>query len=113
MAKKYYRRRYKRVVKWAPNIYEIPTTAIQTNANATFFYQYTLASNPAQENASVSQTFTVKNVSLDFYCDMNTTSQPQYFPKIEDITVYIRYKEGHMFIFYFIYFLFLIFHTKF
>ena len=57
----YNRRNYRG--KWSPNIQELLTTEISSTPG-TFFATYTLATNPVQDNTTVSQTYTVKNFSI-------------------------------------------------
>ena len=80
-----YRRIYSRKGRWSPNIQELLTTSINT-IPGTFFTTYTLATNPSQQNTTVSQTYTVKNFSIDFYIDTDN----QNF-NIEDVCAYIVY----------------------
>lgn len=83
--KKNYRRYYKKG-KWSPNIQELLTTQI-TATGGIFFATYTLATNPVQDNTTVSQTYTVKNFNVDFYID-GGTFDTQY---LEDVCAYIVY----------------------
>lgn len=79
----YNRRRYRK--SWSPNIQELLTTSI-TSIPGTFYTTFTLATNPSQQNTTVSQTYTVKNFNIDFYID---TDNQNY--NIEDVCAYIVY----------------------
>lgn len=81
----YNRRRYRK--SWSPNIQELLTTNIQASPGV-FYATYTLATNPIQENTTVSQTYTVKNFNVDFYIDSQSSFDTQY---LEDICAYIVY----------------------
>lgn len=61
MAKRRYRRFYKRKGKWSTRLTNINVTQ-QVNGGIQFFVFRTLATNPVQDDNTVSQRFTVKNV---------------------------------------------------
>lgn len=87
--RKYTRRSYP---KWAPNIQEFSSNQTISTAG-TFFLESTLCQNPTQSTLGVSQTFTVKNIDINFLLEANTQNQSQL---IEDLTVYIMYKPQGM-----------------
>lgn len=81
--RKYSRRSH---AKWAPNIQEIDTTTIQAPEGSTFYQSFVLAFNPTQVNTAVSQTYTVKNLEVNFYIDSSAIVN-----QIEDVTAYIMF----------------------
>lgn len=81
--RKYSRRSH---AKWAPNIQEIDTTTVQAPAGATFYQSFVLAFNPTQVNTAVSQTYTVKNLEVNFYIDSSAIVN-----QVEDVTAYIMF----------------------
>lgn len=79
--RKYYKRRTGR---WAPNIQKV-RDALTVTGSGEFYGNIALTSNPVQSNATVSQTYTVKNFEINFTIE---SSFPRY---LENITVYIMY----------------------
>lgn len=72
MARKYYRKRYyKKKVNWSSRLTEINISQLVT-ANQTFFIYRTLATNPAQDDNTISQRFTVKNVQCQMEIQQTT-----------------------------------------
>lgn len=81
--RKYYKRK---IARWAPNIAKV-RDSITANASGVFSANSTLAFNPAQSSASVSQTYTAKNFDITF-----TLESPQGgYSFIEGVTIYIMY----------------------
>ena len=85
MAKTRRRRYYKRKGRWSANISKLENTQITASSGAWSTYT-TLASNPIQNNATVSQQYTVKN--LEFTFQIEGTNTPI---NLEAITIYIMY----------------------
>ena len=85
MARRRYRRYYRRRSgRWAPNIQKI-RDALGVTGEGEFSGNITLASNPVQTNTSVSQTYTVKNFEISFTIE---SSNSRF---LENITVYVMY----------------------
>lgn len=85
MAKKYYRRRYRRRGRWSSNIQPISETF--TAEPGVTGNSYTIAQNPAQSNNTVSIQYTAKNIEAAFCIEtlQSTTGA------IDDLTYYIMY----------------------
>lgn len=90
MARRRIRRR-RRTGRWAPSITKISSTLPATSGE---FYNYEeLAINPIQQNAGVSQTFTVKNIEINFSLEA-PTAENSYF--LEAITAFIMFAPQGM-----------------
>lgn len=87
MARRRYRRYRRRSGRWAPNITNL-LSSITTVANSNFFGTIDLATNPAQTNQTVSQTYTVKRIELTLQLETPTSSG---WSTIENATGYIMY----------------------
>ena len=88
---RYRRRRYyrKKSGRWAANIQEIANT-ISPQGN-TWSAAETILSNPTQQPSYVSQTFTVKNMELNFNLDYEGYDTQTDVNLYEGITVYIMF----------------------
>lgn len=86
---KYRRRRFyrRKAGKWAPNIQEVGGTIVATPS--TWFETETIMSNPTQQNTYVSQTYTVKNIEINFNIEYEGGST--YGADIEGITAYVMF----------------------
>ena len=85
MARKYYRKRYyRRKGRWSANIKNI---ALSNNVEGNFFIYQTLCTNPVQNDNTVSQPYTVKNVEFSFMIENSETNKGL----IEGCTIYIMY----------------------
>lgn len=85
------RRRYRikrRRGRWSSNISTVNSGVITAPANVTFFSNTTLAENPIQSNATVSQQYTVKNVELSYEIEINYNNNSS---AVEALTAYIVY----------------------
>lgn len=79
-------RRYRKKGRWSSNIKNVNNTTVQANVG-TFYAYFTLTSNPAQSDDTVSQQYTVKNVEFSFQIETPQDNNQI----IENITVYIMY----------------------
>lgn len=80
-----YSRRY-RSGRWSPNIKSFPSGSITVEGSSTFFATTVLCTNPAQNDTTVSQRYTVKNIETSFVIESGTTNTT-----IENLTAYIMY----------------------
>lgn len=85
---KYRRRRYfkRKSGRWAPNIVKISNT--NTALPGEFYNIEDLAENPVQVNSGVSQTFTVKNIEINFTLEGSVGGDTSY---IESVTAYVMF----------------------
>lgn len=82
-------KRYYKKTRWSPNIQEIPTTNLSIVAGPdVWHFDYTLCTNPEQNNNLVSQTYTVKNMEVQFELDWGQAISQS---TIEDIAYYIMF----------------------
>ena len=89
---KYRRRRFyrRKTGKWSSNIERINLSGT-TTAGVRFGDSYVIAQNPGQNNSSVSQQYTVKNIEVSAQLEAPTPSND-----IEEICYYIMYvPEGY------------------
>lgn len=87
MARRRYRRYYRKRRSYAPNIEEINQTL--TASPGTFTHIENLALNPSQTDLLVSQKCTVKNFSIDFVIENENYDEGTL--NIEALCVYIMY----------------------
>lgn len=87
-------RRYRRRSgRWSSNIQTLANITTSTPANSTFFTYRDLAANPVQDNTTVSQKYTVKNVELTYEIDASDANSQRY---LESMVSYIMYvPEGY------------------
>lgn len=86
MARRTYKKRYyKRRSRWSSNINNIDSS-FEIPINSTGFGNIVLQQNPAQNNATVSQPYTVKNVEISFEMESVLDSST-----LEDIQIFIIY----------------------
>lgn len=87
---RYRRRRYyrRKTGKWAANIQEIANTI--NPQTSTWSATETILSNPTQQPTYVSQTFTVKNIEINFTLEYEGYSQ-DFINLYEGITAYIMF----------------------
>lgn len=86
-----YRRFRRRSGKWSTRLTAINVTQLTTGGN-TFFIYRTLATNPAQDDNTVSQRFTVKNVNCQVNIEfVNSSSGYGSAGDIENLQHYILY----------------------
>lgn len=85
MAKRRYRRYRRRSGRWAPNIVKVSNQIAATAGE--FFASEDLAVNPVQTTTGVSQTFTIKNLELNFTIEAPYNS----LQALSSITAYIMY----------------------
>lgn len=90
MAKKY-RRRYRRKGRWSANIQEFNSTSAASVGS--FYVSNTLVTNPVQNNNTVSQQFTVKNIEATFEFETTTSTGSNY---VENLTIYVMYRPQGM-----------------
>ena len=88
MAKRKYRRYYKRKGVWCSNIKTITTQTYTAAPNSSFFTKIDLCVNPAQTDSSVSQSYVVKNITFNWQNEVPTTTG---WSTIEALTGYIMY----------------------
>lgn len=90
MAKKRVRRYRRRKGRWSANIKNISNSDI-TATTGEFFATTLLCQNPVQDNQTVSQQYTIKNVevSFQFETDMNEGTTARF--NIESLICYIMY----------------------
>lgn len=81
-------RRYRKKGRWSANIKTISSFSITAPSNSTFYGGLELCQNPVQNEATVSQQFTVKNVELSFDIDNFFSGVDQH---IEALTAYIMF----------------------
>ena len=87
MARRRYRRRYRRrSTRWCPNISR--KREIVSASSGWFSENYTLAANPTQNLAAVSQIYTVKNFEFTFTLEPQNASAAKF---VEDLCAYIMY----------------------
>lgn len=87
MARRSYKKRYyKRRSRWSSNINNI-SSGFNIPANSTGFGNIVLQQNPAQNSATVSQPYTIKNVEMSF--EMESSSVDSNI--LEDIQIFIIY----------------------
>lgn len=87
MAKTYKRRRFTRKGRWSANIQELNSQEISAESG-NWAGTTTLATNPAQSTLGVSQTYTLKNMEINFTIDGHIDQSTAW---IEAVTVYIMY----------------------
>lgn len=85
MAKKRIRK-YRRKGRWSSNIKTLTDQQISTGTNRNFYATTQLCFNPVQNENSVSQQYTVKNIEVTFEIDY-----PSANLDIEGLTTYIMY----------------------
>lgn len=85
MARRRYRRYRRKSGRWAPNIIKVSNSISATTGE--FYASEDLAVNPVQTVTGVSQTFTVKNLELNFTIDAPHNS----LQALSSITAYIMY----------------------
>jgi len=87
---RYRRRRFyrRKTGKWAANIQEVANTITPTQG--TWSATETIMSNPTQQPTYVSQTFTVKNIEINFNLDYEGSSS-DFINLYEGITAYIMF----------------------
>lgn len=89
-----YRRRYRKFRKsgrWSTRLTAINVTQL-TNGGSGFFIFRTLATNPAQDDNTVSQRFTVKNVNCQVNIEWQVAgSSPSNGANVENLQHYILY----------------------
>lgn len=78
------RRYYKHKGRWSANIKNI-NSSINTIANSSFYGFITLCENPAQNDSTVSQQYTVKNVEYNYKISSTNASD------LENIQTYIMF----------------------
>lgn len=88
MARRRYRRSYRRRGRWCSNIQELPQTSYSITQNP-FGDSITLVTNPIQATTGVSQIYTVKNIEVSMVAEVNESSTG--LNNIEDLTYYIMY----------------------
>lgn len=87
MARRKYRQRsYRRKGRWSANIRTIQRQSFVATANSSFYFYETLCTNPAQDNNTVSQQFTVKNIELSYELEAEND-----FSSIENLVAYIMF----------------------
>lgn len=86
MAKTRRYRRFRKYSKWSANISEFSSS--QSVNNGIFYLESTLASNPIQNTAGVSQTYTAKNFDINFILEAASSGVVSIF---EDLCIYIMY----------------------
>lgn len=95
MARKYYRRRYRRRTgKWSSDIKTFHQQ-YGTGLAGPFADYLTLCQNPSQDDATVSQKYTVKNIDLNFQIELPSIYQTggQVY---EDLCAFVMYvPEGY------------------
>lgn len=84
MGKRYYKKYYYKKGKWSPNIYTIGSSGLVAQTG-NFYISQELAKNPVQTTTTISQSYTVKNVELNF--ELAGDSQQN----ISGVVVYIMY----------------------
>lgn len=89
MAKKRIVKKYRRKGRWSANIKKLTTQTITAAGSSDFYASTDLCQNPVQNEASVSQQYTVKNVELSFEFELN--SGGSNYAGIEGIVCYIMY----------------------
>ena len=89
MAKKRVVKRYRRKGRWSANIKKLTTQSITATGSSEFYASTDLCQNPVQNESSVSQQYTVKNVELSFEFEL-MEGQTNY-SGIEGIVCYIMY----------------------
>jgi len=87
MARRRFRRYRRKSGRWAPNIQEVGN--IVSCTPSVWSATETIMSNPSQQNAFVSQTYTVKNVEISFNIDNEQSNLAG--ATIEGITAYIMF----------------------
>lgn len=80
-------KRYRSKGRYSANIQEINNQSLQATAGSWFGTQ-TLATNPSQSTLGVSQTYTIKNVEINFTLEGHTGESSQ---NVEAVTAYIMY----------------------
>lgn len=90
MARRRYRKYYKRSKgRWSANIRSVINSTV-TAANGNFYGSLVLATNPAQNTSTVSQQYTVKNIEFSF--QIETTDANQTFRNgVESLCAFIMY----------------------
>ena len=87
--RRYSRRRFGK--HWSTRLTSINVTQL-VNANQQFFIYRTLATNPAQDDNTVSQRFTVKNVNVQVNIENASSADPTGNPEVvENLQHYILY----------------------
>lgn len=85
MARKSRRRYYRKKGRWSANIKTITDESIEADANSSFFGTTQLCINPFQNDNSVSQQYTVKNIELSYEIESG------FVDNIEGLTAYIMF----------------------
>lgn len=82
-------RRYRKKGRWSANIKRISYNENLSVINEGYGFNFiTLCQNPPQNDSTVSQQYTVKNIELSLYIEANNYSALTY---LEEYTVYIMY----------------------
>lgn len=84
--RKYSRRRFGK--HWSTRLTSINVTQ-QVSASQTFFIFRTLATNPAQDDNTVSQRFTVKNVNVQVNIEATSSSYPEGIENLQHYILFI------------------------
>lgn len=86
------RRYYKRKGRWSSNIKTIKNSTVVASEGS-FYGQQILCQNPTQDDETVSQKFTVKNIELSYQLEM----EPSSAYAVESVVAYIMYvPEGYV-----------------
>lgn len=80
--------RYGRKGRWSANIKNITNASITAASNSSFFGDLKLCENPAQNDSTVSQQYTVKNIEMTFEFEILSTVAAA---NIESLVGYIMY----------------------
>lgn len=78
-------RRYRKKGRWSSNIKNVSNQSINVSNQGEFYGYFTLTSNPAQSDNTVSQQYTVKNIEFSFQIETPLDGN------VENIVVYIMY----------------------
>ena len=92
MARRRYRRYYRRKGKWSSNIFNFVTNLTEDTplpANSSWSRTATLCTNPAQTASLVSERFTIKNIETTFVVEAQDGSASTI--NLESITAYVMY----------------------
>lgn len=88
MARKYrIKKYYRRKGKWSANIKTLTNTPISTTAASTFYSSTVLCTNPAQNDNTVSQQYTVKNTEVSYILEIGQGDEGT----VEGLTSYIMF----------------------
>lgn len=88
MAKTKKVRRYYKKSKWSSNIKTITNQVVTAPSNASFFYKVDLCKNPAQSDNTVSQIYTVKNITFNWQSEITSATG---WASVESLVGYIMY----------------------